>query len=125
MDHLILRLGEVHTVMAQLHSIGAHIESSGIDCSWTEADMYGMATAKWIIDGYHVKRETEAHTVTLHPLFIMYEGAFFKKHPHLLIHLQKVAKKVDKPCAEGSTEKTRRCTHSYLIPLSLCRFWKG
>ena len=46
----------------------------------------------------------------------MFQEAFFKKHPHLLmlIHLQKVAKEVDKACAEGSTEKIEE-THTQLL----------
>ena len=31
MDHLVLRPGELHSVMAQLRCIGAYIENSGID----------------------------------------------------------------------------------------------
>ena len=61
-----------------------------------------------LIDGNHVKRGIEAHTVTLQALFTMYQEALFKEHPYLLVHLEKEAKEVDKACAEGSTEKTRR-----------------
>ena len=43
-DHLILCPGELHIEMAQLCSIGAYIENSGIDFSWTEADLYGNAS---------------------------------------------------------------------------------
>ena len=45
----------------------------------------------------------------------MYQETFFEKHPHLLIHLQKVAKEVNKACAEGSTEKIKEAhtTTSY------------
>ena len=96
MGHLILCPGELHIVMAQLRSIGAYIENSGIDICWTEADLYGNATVKQIIDGNHVKRGIEAHTVTLQALFTMYQEALFKEHPHLLVHLEKEAKEVDK-----------------------------
>ena len=41
MDHMILRPGELHIVMAELRCIGAYIENSGIDFCWTEADLYG------------------------------------------------------------------------------------
>ena len=43
-DHLILRRGKLHIVMAQLCSIGPYIENIGIDFSWTEADLYGNVT---------------------------------------------------------------------------------
>ena len=36
LNHLILRPGELHIVMAQLHSIGKFIENSGLDMCWTE-----------------------------------------------------------------------------------------
>ena len=66
------------------------------------------------IDGNHVKRGIEAHTVTLQALFTMYQEALFKEHPHLLVHLEKEAKEVDKACAEGSTEKIKK-THTQLL----------
>ena len=82
MGHLILRPGELHIVMAHLHSIGAYFENSGIDICWTEADLYGNATVKQIIDGNHVKRRIEAHTVTLQALFTMY-----RRHCSRSIHI--------------------------------------
>ena len=62
--------------MAQLKTIGAYIENSGIDLCWIEADIYGSATAKQIIDGNHVTRAQNAHMVTLDALFMMYQEAF-------------------------------------------------
>jgi hypothetical protein len=41
LNNIILRPGKLHIVMAQLRNIGAYIENSGIDLSWTEADLYG------------------------------------------------------------------------------------
>ena len=61
-----------------------------------------------------MKRGIEAHTVTLQALFTMYQEALFKEHPHLLVHLEKEAKEVDKACAEGSTEKIKK-THTQLL----------
>ena len=78
---------------------------------------------KQIIDGNHVKRGTEAHTVTLHAPFTMFQEAFFEKHPHLFIHLQKVAKEVEKACAYGGTEKIKE-TYNNVIPFSLGRVWR-
>ena len=69
-DHLILRPGELHIVMAQLRCIGAYIENSGIDFCWTEADLYGPVTVKQIIEGKHMKRGVEAHMITLQTLFM-------------------------------------------------------
>ena len=42
-DHIVLRPGELHTVMAQLRTIGTYIDSSGLDLCWVEADLYGTA----------------------------------------------------------------------------------
>ena len=39
-DHLILRPGELHTVTAQLQTIGTYIDNSGLDLCWGEADLY-------------------------------------------------------------------------------------
>ena len=44
MDHIILRPGELHVVMAQLRFIVAYIENSGVEFCWTEADFYGPMT---------------------------------------------------------------------------------
>ena len=54
-DHIVLRPGELHTVMAQLRTIGTYTDSSGLDLCWVEADLYGTATVKQIIEGRHVK----------------------------------------------------------------------
>lgn len=78
LQHLILRPGELHVVMAQLRTIGAFIEDSGLDLCWIEADIYGTGTVKQILDGNHVKRGEVAHTVTLEALFALYQKAFFE-----------------------------------------------
>ena len=83
MDHLVLRPGELHIVMAQLRCIGAYIENSGIDYCWTEADLYGPVKVKQLIEGKHVRRAIEAHVVTLQSLFQLYQTAFLQNHPDL------------------------------------------
>ena len=77
----ILRPGELHTVMAQLRTIGSYIESSGLDGVWTESDIYGPATVKQILEGKNVKRGIEAHMTTLQALFSLYAEEFFIQHP--------------------------------------------
>ena len=64
--------------MAQLRTIGAFIEDSGLDLCWIEADNYGPGTVKQILEGNHVKRGEVAHTVTLQALFTLYPKAFFE-----------------------------------------------
>ena len=77
--HVILRPGELHVVIADLKTIGAYIENSGIDTAWIEADLYGPCTVKQILEGNHVKRAETAHLVTLQSLFILYQKAFLKE----------------------------------------------
>ena len=40
LNHLILHPGELHIVMAMLRTIGACIDSSGIDMYWIESELY-------------------------------------------------------------------------------------
>ena len=70
--NLILRPGELHIVMAVLRSIGAYMDSGGIDTCWTESDLYGPSTVKQILGGNHVKRAQTAHLITLQALFRLY-----------------------------------------------------
>ena len=63
MNHIVLRPGELHIVMAELRCIGAYIENSGLDFCWTEADLYGPVTVKQILEEKHVNRGLEAHLV--------------------------------------------------------------
>ena len=39
MNHLVLRPGELHIVMAQPRTIGAYIENSGLDCTHGRCDV--------------------------------------------------------------------------------------
>ena len=50
LDHLVLRLGELHTVMAALRVLGTSIEDSGFDDAWVEAEIYGsLRNTKFLI----------------------------------------------------------------------------
>ena len=55
------RLGELHTVMAALRTLGTSIENSGIDDAWIEADVYGSATTRHILKCAHYMRTLRAH----------------------------------------------------------------
>ncbi|CAH3151769.1 unnamed protein product, partial [Porites lobata] len=83
LNHLILRPGELHIVMAMLRTIGAYIDSSGIDMCWIESELYGPSTVKQILDGNHVKRGEKAHMITLQALFALYLDGFLKTLPEL------------------------------------------
>jgi hypothetical protein len=104
MDHLVLRPGELHFVMAQLRTIGAFIENSGLDFSWTEANLYGPATVKQILEGRHVRRGIEAHLITTQTLFLMYQDAFFKENPELVSKLTAAAEDIRQACTKRSSE---------------------
>jgi len=105
LDHLLLRPGELHTVMAQLRCIGAYVEGSGIDTSWVESGIYGPVTVKKIVEGKHVKRGVQAHLLTLQALFTMYQQAFFEKHDSLREALSGKAENIDRACASGDAEE--------------------
>ena len=94
MDHIILRPGELHIVIAQLRCIEAYIENTGFELCWTEADMYGPATVKQILDGKHVKRGVEAQNVRLQAFQMLYQEAFFYENETLVHALKEAAAKV-------------------------------
>ena len=68
----ILRLGELHTVMAALRTVGAAIDGSGIDDAWVESGIYGPVTTGQILDVKHMKRSVDAHLTTIQALFDLY-----------------------------------------------------
>lgn len=72
-----IRLGSLHTTMAALKCLGKYVEGSGIDIAWQESDLYGPATVRQILDGRHVYRGIEAHTVTLIALHHMFFQSVF------------------------------------------------
>ena len=98
LDHLILRPGELHIIMAQLRSLGSYIENSGLDFCWTEADMYGPATVKQILEGKHVRRGIDAHIITLQALHTLYQDAFFEEYPDLKGRLTVAAEAIQQAC---------------------------
>ena len=75
----ILRVGEFHTVLCMLRTIGSFVDNSGIDQAWEEAGLFGQKTIKQIIEGRHMKRAINAHVTTLQVLFDMYAEVFFHK----------------------------------------------
>ena len=79
LSNIILRRGELHEVIAQLKTIGAYTENSGIDMTWIEYDLYGPCTVKQILEGNHVKWAETAHLVTLQSLFVLYQEVFLKE----------------------------------------------
>ena len=114
MNHLVLRPGELHIVMAQLRPIGSYIENSGLDFSWTEADLYGPAIVKQILEGRHVRRAIEVHVVTTQTLFLLYQEACFEDHPELVSRLTAAAENIRQAYADGSSEIVQQA-HAHMV----------
>ena len=72
-----IRLGALHITMAALKCLGKYIEGSGLELAWEESSLYGSATVRQILDGRHIYRCIEAHTVTLVAVFTLYIEAVF------------------------------------------------
>lgn len=97
LSNIILRPGELHIVMAQLTTIGAYIEFSGID----------MAIVKQIIEGNKVKRAEAAHLVTLQCLFNLYQEAFLNQEAgQCKERLMRLAKQLEEACLGGEKRET-------------------
>ena len=88
--------------MAQLRTIGAFIEDSGLDLCWIEADIYGTGTVKQILDGNHVKRGEVAHTVTLEALFALYQKAFFESSQEDTKDIADLSREVADVCKQAA-----------------------
>ena len=68
LDHLILRPGhdELHIVMVMLRTIGAYIDSSGINMCWIESELYGPPLLSKFLMLIMLKEAGEkAHMITL------------------------------------------------------------
>ncbi|KAG1662216.1 hypothetical protein GQR58_021026 [Nymphon striatum] len=74
-----IRLGALHITMAALKCLGKYIESSGLDFAWESSGIYGSATVRQILDGRHVYRCLEAHTMTLLALHSLYQKVVFEE----------------------------------------------
>ncbi len=77
----VLRIGELHTVMAALRAIGTSIEGSGINDAWIEAGLYGPTTTRQILEANHMKRALRAHVITSQALFDLYVSGLVNKYP--------------------------------------------
>ena len=87
--------------MAQLRTIGAFIEDSGLDMCWIEAEIYGPGTVKQILEGNHVKRGEVAHIVTLQALFALYQKAFFQSSQEDSRVIADLSKEVANACIQA------------------------
>ena len=104
LNDIILRPGELHTVMAHQRSIGRYIEASGIDSVWTESEIFTSVTAKQILDGRHVKRAVHAHMITFQALLQLYTEAFFSKYPGVESQFREAAQKLNDACGRADIQ---------------------
>ena len=65
LDHLVFRIGEMHTIMASLRALGASIDGSGFDEGWIEAGLYGSTTTRQILkrESYKARSHSSQHNV--------------------------------------------------------------
>ena len=104
LNNIILCPGELHIVMAQLKTIAAYIENSGIDMAWIEVDLYGPSTVSQMLEGNHVKQSESAHLVTLRSFFTLYLEAFMTQEAgHCKERLTQLAGQLEE--ARSSREK--------------------
>ena len=79
--HFLFRPGELHIVFWAMAALGKYVEGSGIDQAWVEAGLYSPTTVKQILNGKHMYRALEAHTVTLLALYSLYFQKFLELQP--------------------------------------------
>ena len=123
LSNIILRPGELHIVMAQLTTVGAYIENSGIDMAVVESDLHGPSIVKQIIEGNKVKRAEAAHLVTLQCLFNLYQEAFLNQEAgQCNERLMQLAKQLEEACLGGErlAEFDRQYTNNPMFKV----FWQ-
>ncbi len=94
------RMGELHVVMASLRALGTSIENSGIDDAWIEADVYGSATTRQILQCKHYKRSLRAHIYTYVALYEMVLEEFFKGNQDLKVECVDATAEIQMACSE-------------------------
>ena len=115
-------------MMAQLRTIGAFIENSGLGMCWVESDLYGPSTVRQILGGNHVKRGEAAHMVTLQALFSLYQEAFFVRHPAVRTIVEKLANQLSDACKKGENKILQQSTKNWHRPSlqqSLLQRWRN
>ena len=78
LNHLVFRIGEMHTIMASLRALGASIDGSGFDEGWIEAGLCGSTTTRQLLEGNHMKRALTDHSITYSALRDLHVEAFLK-----------------------------------------------
>ena len=116
-DHLILRIGEMHTIMTALRAAGASIGDSGLEDTWCEAGLYGPTTIHQILEGKHLKRALDAHLTTYQALFDLYMDVFMSENPESKDELLQLALDLRSACAKDDGDEVRRMHNVILVAL--------
>jgi hypothetical protein len=112
----ILRIGEMHTVMTAVRTIGTFVEDSGIEDVWIEADICGPVTMKQVLDCKHMKRVLRIHSMTFQSLFDLYQEEFFSDHPGWKQQCLKACETLNSACLLSDSEKIK---HAYSTLLTV------
>ncbi|KAL5007722.1 hypothetical protein ScPMuIL_016528 [Solemya velum] len=113
----VLRLGEMHTVVAALRAVCNAIEDSGLEEAWFEADIYGPTTTRQILEAKHMKRALEAHMTTVQALFDLYVEELFSENPNLRGPCTNSAQLIDRSCAQRIQQDMLRDQQNMLSTL--------
>ena len=89
--HFLFRPGELHIVFWALAALGKYVEGSGIDQAWVEAGLYSPTTVTQILNGKHMYRALEAHTVILLALYSLYFRKFLQLQPSEEVFLKETS----------------------------------
>ena len=84
----LFRPRELHIVFWALAALGKYIEGNGNDQAWIEAGIYSPTTVSQILNGKHMYRALEAHTVSLLALYDLYFQSFLSTEPEERAYLQ-------------------------------------
>ncbi len=110
----VFRIGELHTIFSSLKALGRYIEASGIDQVWVEAGMYSPTTVRQILEGKHLYRAMEAHTITLVVMYDLLLKEVWKEHTDECQIIKEMAKEMQQAFDDGpenfSTEVHEKMT---------------
>ncbi|MES9880361.1 MAG: hypothetical protein ABW185_05705, partial [Sedimenticola sp.] len=129
-DKFVLRIGELHTVLCMLRTIGSFIEGSGFEDAWDEADIFGPLTTRQILEGRHLRRSVSAHLTSLQALFDLRMESFVESDPDMSGVKDTLASEISYVCSEardadlkvGLVEKVASIFNSSDLPAQLESF---
>lgn len=102
-----IRLGGLHTVMAALKCLGKYIEGSSLDIAFETSGVYGPAIVRQILEGRHIYRGIEAHTILLLTVFsLLLEQVFTKEEKTEIEGKMMEAQDLWNVYIDNKTEKT-------------------